>query len=178
MQGYNLLPWRELQITRMKKRFRMQWLGAVILTLSLLFIEYEKFSLRLAATDSHNRTLLANISMNKAKVQGVARMRNEIKSDATAMGFLKQLRVSQFKDVKLYRTLSHVTPPEVYLSRVSRENGEIILQGRAQSTAAVLMFIDKLRQEQLCKKIKLQEILYDEKIQDYQKQFSLALNGC
>ena len=178
MSGYNLLPWREHSKQCKKKKYSLLWLGALIFTLILLILEYKKFSWQLTTTINHNNYILANMAMNNAKLAANTRMSRETVSDAATRSFIEQLRASQHKDMMLYQSLMHDTPSEVYLLQISRQNDEIILQGRARSTAAVFVFTHKLTERQLCKTIKLREIFHDNNVQDYQKQFSLALSNC
>lgn len=178
MNGYNLLPWREYRKLHKKKNYSILWLGALIFTLILVLLEYEKFSWQLNKTINHNNHLRTNIALNNNRVVANSAIRKETLSNAANLSFIEQLRATRHKNMMLYQSLMFNTPPEVYLLQMSRQNDEIILQGRAQSTAAVFAFRDKLLREQLCKSIKLREIFYDNSVLDYQKQFSLVLSGC
>lgn len=156
MASINLLPWREERRQERQKQFiSMLVLGFIFASLTL-YIGILSVDSGLNDQYSRNGLLQAEINNLDQQIQEISTLEEEREQLITRMDVIQRLQLSRPKIVKVFDALARVLPEGIYLDKIEKKEGDLILNGIAQSNSRVSVFMQKLEEHPDFEEPKLQ----------------------
>ncbi len=141
MVNINLLPWREQLKEQQKKEF-FALLGASVLILFLLFLCIHLIIVNQINHQNEDNEYLKNeiklLDQQIAEIQGLQKQKEEL---LARMEIIQQLQTDRPKVVRLFDVIAKTVPQGLYLTRLTRQGSNILIDGKAESNTRVSTFM-------------------------------------
>ncbi len=141
MPRINLLPWREVERTRLRKEFFSAALAAVLIgVLAALVIRWQYGSM-INQQKARNQYLTDQIKQLDGQISEI----NDLEQRKTALHsrikVIEQLQQSRPEVVHIFDQLVRLLPEGVYLTEVTQTDRRIQIKGIAESSSRVSTFM-------------------------------------
>ena len=163
MAGINLLPWREAARKKSQQQFVMSVVGAVALGILVVGGGYTYMSGRISYQEDRN----AHIEKETKKLDKIIA---EIKTlDASRKALLDRISVIEGLQstrpgiVHLFDEMVNALPKGLFLTQLKQEENKIKLEGKAESSARVSSYMNRLNASPWLKSSDLNTIKVDSK---------------
>lgn len=133
----DLLPWRERERRRSRRRFHGILAISMLLGVVVLIALERSLNGSILASSAENRRLRAEIGLLGARGAEAERLRREQEDAALHMQVLNSLQRSRPLPAQVLSELAAHLPAAAYYSRLSHSGGEVRIEGLAESHAAV-----------------------------------------
>ncbi len=142
----NLLPWREERRKKIQKDFSIMIAFSALLgaTVALGFHTYNAAIIE--AQNGRNNTLKEGIKKLDEKIKEVTTLEDQKTKLLARKDVIETLQGNRYQMVKLFDTLSKVTPNGIRLTEVKQANNVIEIIGRSESNTTVSQLMLNLEQ--------------------------------
>jgi len=137
MARINLLPWREARRQRRQRDLVSAIVAAVIVTLLAGFAVQMQFSSMIDSQKERNTFLSQQIQELNKIIKEIDRLEARKQDLLASMKIIQTLQESRPEIVRLFDELVTAMPEGVFIVDLKQSDGNITLQGRAQSNARV-----------------------------------------
>ncbi len=144
MARINLLPWREEHRQERQKQFITLLVFGFVFAVLTLYAVILSVDSSLNEQNYRNSLLQTEISDLEQKIQEISTLEEERERLIARMDVIQELQLSRPKIVKVFDALVRVLPEGIYLDKVEKKEGDLTLNGIAQSNARVSVFMQKL----------------------------------
>ena len=151
----NLLPWRERERQRGKRRFLAALACALVAGLAVLFALYRGLESDLAAGAGEIEGLQQEIALLAASGAEADRLAREQGQIVLHMQALQGLHRSRTLAAEILASLARALPAEAVYRRVERTGNEVRLRGEAESHAVVAELMRNLAASPLIAEVEL-----------------------
>ena len=144
MSRINLLPWRDWERQRLRQRFALFLVLALVI--GILIIVWATFMADGAVSmqQGRNRYLRGQVSRLDAKIQAIAQLKNTRDELLSRMKVIEKLEQSRPLIVHLFDQLTRTVPDSVYITAVTDKNRVLLIQGVAQSPSGVSAYMQNI----------------------------------
>ncbi|MDH5324080.1 MAG: PilN domain-containing protein [Gammaproteobacteria bacterium] len=144
MPHINLLPWREAQRAEKQRQFAsMAAGGAMIAILGVVLIHLQYAGL-IEGQKGRNEFLKTNIAEVDKQISEIKSLKADKKALLARMEVIQKLQTSRPEIVHIWEEVAKATPKGVHLTRTSRKNRSLALEGEADSHDSVSIFMRNL----------------------------------
>ncbi|HAQ50499.1 MAG TPA: pilus assembly protein PilN [Gammaproteobacteria bacterium] len=171
MTRINLLPWRDQLREERKKRLTITIIVAAILAVVMLYLTILFIDDKIKVQAERNQYLTTEIAVLDQKLTNIKRLESEKEQLMTKMNIVHSLQSSRYQVVKILDAFARIVPEGVKLTRMSRKEEQIIIEGIAQSNARVSVFMRQIEEHPIFDESDLQVIQREEE----QKKFILQV---
>ncbi|MBK5967855.1 MULTISPECIES: PilN domain-containing protein [Thiorhodovibrio] len=137
MARINLLPWREERRQRRQRDFVSAIIAGVVVTLLAGFAVQMQFSSMIDSQNRRNEYLTEEIRKLDEIIKEIDRLESRKQDLLARMKIIQTLQESRPEIVRLFDELVRAIPEGVFLVDLKQNDGNITVQGRAQSNARV-----------------------------------------
>ncbi len=163
MARINLLPWRE-ELRAERKRQFIGILGfAFIAGLFVSLLVHMAFESKISSQQNRNNYLNGEISQLDAKIREIQKLENQREELLNRMQIIQSLQQSRPLVVRLFDELVRQIPTGVYLTKLTREELNLDLQGKSESTPRISAFMRNIEKSQWIEKPDVSGIIADKK---------------
>lgn len=144
MTEINLLPWREDQREREKKRFIGLLSLCLIMTLLLVFL-MNSYAVYLEKNQqSGNEILQRQISILNKQIKEQKKLEHRKVELLSRMSVVSQLQSSRILVIHLFDELTKIMPPGAYARQLERQADGVTLWGNADSNASISLLLKNI----------------------------------
>lgn len=141
MPRINLLPWREVERTRLRKEFFSAALAAVLIGVLAALIVRWQYGSMINQQKARNQYLTDQIKQLDGQISEI----NDLEQKKTALHsrikVIEQLQQSRPEVVHIFDQLVRLLPEGVYLTEVTQTDRRIQIKGIAESSSRVSTFM-------------------------------------
>lgn len=141
MARINLLPWRDALRKRRQRDFAIATGIAVAVTVALGIAIHVQIATMIANQQERNDFLNAEIARLNRKIEKINALEREKANLVARMEVIQRLQESRPEIVHLFDEVVKAIPEGVFLTRLSQDDKEVVVEGRAQSNARVSAFM-------------------------------------
>ena len=141
MARINLLPWREAERKRRQREFAVMAVTGLAATIIVGFGLRLHVEQLITTQDSRNTFLQNEISKLDQQIREIQTLEKTKANLLARMNVIQQLQESRPEVVHLFDELVIAIPEGVYLTALKQTNGNVVLDGHAQSNARVSAFM-------------------------------------
>ena len=144
MAKINLLPWRDELREQRKKKFVAFCVGVAALGVASVFSGWVYFDQKLDDQEQANQLIVStnqNLDAQLKSLDGLQERRNAI---IERMKLIQGLQGQRPITVRLVDELVRVTPPTMYLTKVTRTGDKFTIEGKAESPNTVAELLRNL----------------------------------
>lgn len=175
MIDINLLPWRDLQRTRVRKQFTLFSSGLLLSVVSVISL-MNYYAHRLLSNQlALNQRVQEDLSILNKQLQEIERLnKTKIKLVSQITAF-KKLQATRSLTLHLFDELVKLIPEKVYLMHVLKVRNRVTLMGYAESNSRVALLLQRMDQKSWIKEVLLEEIKANKPAQDVEgDEFKLS----
>ncbi len=144
MSGINLLPWREAARKQSQQNFVMSIVGAITVGALVVGAGYTYMDGRISYQESRNAYIQAEIKdLDKALVE-IKTLDANRKALLDRIGVIERLQSTRPGIVHLFDEMVNALPKGLYLTKLEQEENKIKLEGKAESSARVSSYMNRL----------------------------------
>ena len=154
----NLLPWREAARQEKRKRFGLTIGAFVVLSIFLIFLMHLRYAGMLRQQNARTNFLKMELAKENGELTQLNEQVKEGELIDDQLHFLTALRENSYKAVSLLDELARVIPEAVSLSRISRNETNVILFGKAVSDVQITLFMKNMTKSRIFSQPVLTEI--------------------
>jgi type IV pilus assembly protein PilN len=137
MARINLLPWREELRQERKKQFGYAMIGVALAAVFTLVVLDRLENARIEQQQRRNSYLKSHIADLDAQVQEIRDLQRKRTQLIERMRVIQQLQGNRPIIVRIMDQLVRTVPDGVFYTRLNTENGEITIEGVAESSNRV-----------------------------------------
>lgn len=141
MPSINLLPWREEQRKTRKQTFQLRLVLSVIVGIVVLVLIWFGLNGAISNQNERNAYLKGQIQQIDKQIADIKTLKDQKSQMLARMNIIEQLQDSRMASVHLFDQLVKTLPPGIYLTDVSQKDGQISIQGVAESSARVSTYM-------------------------------------
>lgn len=175
MAGINLLPWREAARKKSQQQFVMAVVGAVALGVVATGAGYTYMESRVSYQEERNAYIQAEIKHLDKALEEIKTLDANKKALLDRIGVIEKLQSTRPGIVHLFDEMVNALPKGLYLTELIQENNKIKLQGKAESSARVSSYMNRLNSSPWLSSSDLNTIKVDNK-DDASRLRSFKLN--
>jgi type IV pilus assembly protein PilN len=171
----NFLPWREAARQRIKRNFfySVMTVTVIMILLSVTYgiyvkQQYQKFF----SQKSQQESTLSGIQQQATQVYQLQQQLEYINKQTS---LLKDILAKNQINLLLFQILMRTIPSNVYLTNFQREDDEIILQGRSESSLLVSKFLQNLRESTCFSALTIRHLDKDNSMPAFSEIFEIEL---
>lgn len=149
MVKINLLPWRATQRKEKQQRFLILLSLSLIIELSIFgfihidIVNQQTFQLQ------RNTMLQYEITSQDKNISAITILGTKTNQIISKINYLNMLQKTRLDTLGLLNQLASVIPSTVFLTKLTRNNHEIIIEGKTQSSGALSEFMQQIENEAL-----------------------------
>lgn len=137
MPHINLLPWRQQQKQKKQKQY-IATLGVTSLFAVLVVYAISSYYATLIENQqARNQYLNSEISVLDSKIQEIKQLKDRRVSLEQRMQLIVDLQRNRNLGAQIMDELVKVVPPGIYLVKLEKNDGKVILQGKTESNNRV-----------------------------------------
>jgi len=141
MVRINLLPWRDALRQRRQRNIGIAFGTAVALTIALGAAVHMQITAMIAGQGDRNQFLNAEIAKLNRRIKKIESLEREKANLLARMDVIQDLQESRPEIVHLFDEVVAATPQGLFLTRLTKTNREVVVEGRAESNARVSAFM-------------------------------------
>ncbi len=144
MSRINLLPWRDWERQRLRQRFALFLVLALVI--GILIIVWATFMADRAGSmqQGRNKYLRGQVTRLDAKIKAIAQLKKTRNELLARMKVIEKLEQSRPLVVHLFDQLTRTVPDSVYITAVTDKSGALFIQGVAQSPSGVSAYMQNI----------------------------------
>lgn len=144
MARINLLPWRDWERRRLRQRFLLSLVlalvvGIVIIVWATFMVEGE-----VSNQQGRNQYLRAQVAQLNIKIKAINQLKKTREELLARMKVIEKLEQSRPLVVHLFDQLTRTVPDSVYISSVTNKGGDLTIEGVAQSPSGVSAYMQNI----------------------------------
>ncbi len=143
----NLLPWRETQRKRKQQQFIIALSLSLIFVLSVFAYLHSYILNQQAYQIQRNRLLQQEVTLQDQNVLTRKMIEEKINQFINKINYINTLQTSRLDTRNVLQQLTFALPSTLFLTKITRIDHEIIIEGRAQSSGALSVFMQKMGNE-------------------------------
>ena len=144
MAHINLLPWREAERKRKQQEFLTLAAFTAILGAIVVFFVHVHVNGLITYQQSRNTFLENEIKLLEKKAEEIKELEATKKALLDRMEIIQQLQAARPGVVHLFDEMVTTLPEGLYLTSLTQKNGQVTLDGRAESKARVATYMRNL----------------------------------
>jgi len=144
MAGINLLPWREAARKKSQQQFYMTIVGAAALGAAVVFGGYTYMENRISYQKERNAYIEAEIKKVDIVIEDIKTLDANRKALLDRIGVIETLQSTRPGIVHLFDEMVNALPKGLYLTQLVQEKNKIKLEGKAESSARVSSYMNRL----------------------------------
>lgn len=171
----NLLPWREELRQEQKRDFAVMAVLTFILAAAIVGLIHIQMSAKIDYQLSRNSFISSEISKLDKQIEEIKDLRKVRRSLLERMGVIQDLQESRPSIVHLFAEIVATVPNGVYLESLSQNNGNLLMNGQAESNARVSTYMRNLSNSEWLKEPNLTVIEIEDKKVNRVSSFTLTV---
>jgi len=144
MAGINLLPWRDAARKKSQQQFVMSVVGAVALGVASVGAGYTYMEGRISYQESRNAYIDREIEQLDIALKEIKTLDANRKALLDRIAVIERLQSTRPGIVHLFDEMVNALPKGLYLTKLSQTNNKIKLDGKAESSARVSSYMNRL----------------------------------
>ena len=144
MAGINLLPWREAARKKSQRQFYMTIVGAAALGAAVVLGGYTYMENRISYQKERNAYIEAEIKKVDIVIEDIKTLDANRKALLDRIGVIETLQSTRPGIVHLFDEMVNALPKGLYLTQLVQEKNKIKLEGKAESSARVSSYMNRL----------------------------------
>ncbi len=161
MSGINLLPWREEARKKSQQNFVMSVVGAVAVGAAVIGAGYVYMEGRISYQEERNAYIQTEISNLDKAIAEIKTLDANRKALLDRIAVIERLQSTRPGIVHLFDEMVNSLPKGLYLTQLKQENSKIKLEGKAESSARVSSYMNRLNASPWLKSSDLNTIQVD-----------------
>ncbi len=141
MAKINLLPWREEHRKQQQHDFVMSLVAAAAMTCFLFFLVYMQIEAMKEYQERRNQVIQSEITAVNKKIKEIRDIESKKRKLMTKIEVIQKLQESRPEIVHLFDELAKSIPEGVFLSKFKQTGKNLVLTGKAQSSARVSAYM-------------------------------------
>ncbi|HIP94790.1 MAG TPA: pilus assembly protein PilN [Leucothrix sp.] len=166
MSGINLLPWREAARKKSQQNFIMSVVGAVAVGAVLVGAGYTYMDGRISYQEERNAYIEAEIKRLDKALEEIKTLDANRKALLDRIAVIERLQSTRPGIVHLFDEMVNSLPKGLYLTELKQDKNKIKLIGKAESSARVSSYMNRLNSSPWLKSSDLNTIQVDTKSKD------------
>lgn len=144
MARINLLPWRDWERRRLRQRFLLSLVLA--LAAGIVIIVWATFMVEgaVSSQQGRNRYLREQTAQLDTKIKAIDQLKKTRDRLLARMKVIERLEQSRPLVVHLFDQLTRTVPGSVYISSVVNKDGDLTIEGVAQSPSGVSSYMQNI----------------------------------
>lgn len=175
MSGINLLPWREAARKKSQQQFVMSIVGSVAMGVVAVGAGYTYMEGRISYQEQRNAHIQAEIKRLDKTLEEIKTLDANKKALLDRIAVIEKLQSTRPGIVHLFDEMVNALPKGLYLTELVQENTKIKLEGKAESSARVSSYMNRLNASPWLSSSDLNTIKVDDK-DDNNRLRSFKLN--
>lgn len=171
----NLLPWREELRQEQKRDFAVMAVLTFILAAAIVGLIHIQMSAKIDYQLSRNSFISSEITELDKQIEEIKDLRKVRRSLLERMGVIQDLQESRPSIVHLFSEIVGTVPNGVYLESLSQNNGNLLMNGQAESNARVSTYMRNLNNSEWFKDPNLTIIEIEDKKVNRVSSFTLTV---
>ena len=144
MAGINLLPWREEARKKSQQQFVMSVVAAVALGVIVVGAGYTYMEGRISYQQSRNTYIQKEIKQLDIALKEIKTLDANRKALLDRIAVIERLQSTRPGIVHLFDEMVNALPKGLYLTKLSQKENKIKLEGKAESSARVSSYMNRL----------------------------------
>ncbi len=173
MAGINLLPWREAARKKSQQQFVMSVVTAVALGVFVVGAGYTYMEGRISYQNQRNHYIQNEIKRLDVALKEIKTLDANRKALLDRISVIERLQSTRPAIVHLFDEMVNALPKGLYLSKLSQKEDKIKLEGKAESSARVSSYMNRLNASPWLSSSDLNTIKVDSKNNNRLRYFSL-----
>ena len=149
MVKINLLPWRETQRKEKQQRFLILLTCSLIIVLSIFVLIHIYIANQQSFQIQRNTMLKYEISIQDKNISVMNVLEAKTNQIISKINYINILQKTRLDTLGLLNQLAVDIPSTVFLTKLTRVDHEIIIEGKAQSSGALSEFMQQIENEVL-----------------------------
>ncbi|MGH2508959.1 MAG: PilN domain-containing protein [Ktedonobacteraceae bacterium] len=144
MARINLLPWRDWERRRLRQRFLLSLVLALVV--GIVIIVWATFMVEGAVSNQQGRNqyLRQQVVQLNSKINAINQLKKTREELLARMKVIEKLEQSRPLVVHLFDQLTRTVPDSVYISSVTNKGGDLTIEGVAQSPSGVSAYMQNI----------------------------------
>jgi len=144
MAGINLLPWREEARKKSQQQFVMSVVAAVALGVVVMGVGYTYMEGRISYQQQRNTYIQNEIKRLDVALEEIKTLDANRKALLDRIAVIERLQSTRPGIVHLFDEMVNALPKGLYLTKLSQDKNKIKLEGKAESSARVSSYMNRL----------------------------------
>lgn len=144
MAGINLLPWREEARKKSQQHFVMSVVAAVAMGVVVVGAGYTYMESRISYQEHRNSYIQAEIKRLDKTLEDIKTLDANKKALLDRIAVIEKLQSTRPGIVHLFDEMVNALPKGLYLTKLEQETNKIKLEGKAESSARVSSYMNRL----------------------------------
>lgn len=144
MAGINLLPWREAARKKSQQQFVMSVVGAVALGVTAVGAGYTYMEGRISYQNTRNTHIQTEIKRLDIALKEIKTLDANRKALLDRIDVIERLQSTRPGIVHLFDEMVNALPKGLYLTKLTQDETKIKLEGKAESSARVSSYMNRL----------------------------------
>lgn len=141
MARINLLPWREELRKQKQQDFLAGIVSGILVVIFILLMVYLYIEGLKEYQSQRNKLISTEIAELDKKIEEIKDIEEKKNKLLTKIDVIQKLQESRPEVVHLFDELAKITPEGVYLTKFVQVNGNLTMDGKAESNARVSAFM-------------------------------------
>ncbi len=171
----NLLPWREMRRREQDRQLLTIAVVSWLLMGVIVFYAYYHVGLLIENQNARNQYLQQEIKRVEEEIKEIADIKKKREDLIARMNIIYQLQGDRTQVVRIFDEVARRLPEGVYLTSMKKADGELSLQGVAQSNGRVAALMRNLAASDLFLEPELEVIRVKEQGSDRLSEFALKV---
>ncbi len=144
MAGINLLPWREAARKKSQQQFVMSIVGAIAMGVVTVGAGYTYMESRISYQEQRNAYIQSEIKRLDKTLEEIKTLDANKKALLDRISVIEKLQSTRPAIVHLFDEMVNALPKGLYLTKLAQETNKIKLEGKAESSARVSSYMNRL----------------------------------
>jgi len=144
MSGINLLPWREEARKKSQQHFVMSIVGAIAVGAAVVGAGYTYMEGRISYQEERNAYIQSEINNLDKALEEIKTLDANRKALLDRIAVIERLQSTRPGIVHLFDEMVNSLPKGLYLTQLKQEDNKIKLVGKAESSARVSSYMNRL----------------------------------
>ncbi len=144
MSGINLLPWREAARKKSQQQFVMSVVGALAVGAAVVAGGYTYMEGRISYQNERNAYIEKEIKRLDKVLEEIKTLDANRKALLDRISVIERLQSTRPGIVHLFDEMVNALPKGLYLTKLQQTNDKIKLEGKAESSARVSSYMNRL----------------------------------
>ncbi|RTZ13886.1 pilus assembly protein PilN [Vibrio aquaticus] len=177
LHNVNLLPWRDEQRLRHKKRFVLMLLGAVMVAVLAQWGMGSYLKTQAQAQQARLNYLTSYIAQLDKRINALKEVEQEHKALLTRLEVVEQLQTLRNKTTDFMNAIPTLIPEGVYVDKIKMNGQQIQISGISDTTSRLATMLDNLEKSALLSNVEMHSIVhgkarFGKKFQTFNVSFS------